>query len=295
MDTPSPVPDNPFERLRLRGLLGWMLVFGSPLLLALLFLRTLLPLQLSLVDIVWLWAICLYLIGFAWLLRVRTRVGLQLDRLIGPDRLSWLPQALLCLAPMSVFLNSVAIYYTDAFCRIDPTNCMALVASLPLSTPVYVLGGVIVAPGIEEIFFRGILLHRIAARRGLTRGIIGSSALFAAVHGPSAPGAFLIGLLLALIYIRTASLLLATICHAVYNAVIILRERVGPFDAWSFPLAAHESDLALRAMIIAVLPLALTFWLLWPPSGTPLPYQRNAPEPSTEPRPGGDDAWWKSG
>lgn len=83
------------------------------------------------------------------------------------------------------------------------------------------VGGVVVAPAAEELFFRGYLFQAVTARKGLSRGIIYSSALFAAAHVnhtvilPLAVG----GAVLAYAYHRSGTLWVPMAAHSLHNAV----------------------------------------------------------------------------
>ncbi len=72
----------------------------------------------------------------------------------------------------------------------------------------------VVAPIVEEFAFRGILLHRWAHKFGLRSAILWSSVIFGVVH-PDFLGAFVFGVGMCEIYLRTQSLVLPIICHAV--------------------------------------------------------------------------------
>ena len=86
-----------------------------------------------------------------------------------------------------------------------------------------ILVGLIV-PFAEELFFRGILYQWMRDRFGIWIGIIGSSLLFGIVHGEIAVGAaaFVLGLILALVYERSQSLWPGVIIHALNNTVKIV-------------------------------------------------------------------------
>ena len=76
----------------------------------------------------------------------------------------------------------------------------------------------IAAPVVEELFFRGFVLHRFAHKWGTGAGVLGSSALFAVGHVEWI-GHFVTGLIFALIYLRTRSLWMSVLAHAVYNGI----------------------------------------------------------------------------
>lgn len=78
------------------------------------------------------------------------------------------------------------------------------------------LSMVVLAPVTEELLFRGFLLHRWAARWGVTFAIITSSLLFGVLH-PDPLGAALFGVGMCLLYLRTRSLWVPIIAHALNN------------------------------------------------------------------------------
>lgn len=90
--------------------------------------------------------------------------------------------------------------------------------------------GVVVAPCVEELFFRGFLFGLYRRRQPLWAAYLATGAVFALLHleptsmGPSqmaalAVGIFALGTLLAWTYQRTDSLFPGMVAHAVNNAV----------------------------------------------------------------------------
>ncbi len=79
---------------------------------------------------------------------------------------------------------------------------------------------VVIGPLIEEFVFRGLILRRWIARRGLWRGVIGSSIIFALLHPPFWLGAFVVGVFLSLLYLVTRSLYVPIAFHALYNGLV---------------------------------------------------------------------------
>jgi uncharacterized protein len=76
----------------------------------------------------------------------------------------------------------------------------------------------VITPLLEEISFRGIVMQRFAHKWGMRAGILGSSAVFASMH-TDALGAFLFGIGMCVLYLKTGSLLLPILCHAVNNLI----------------------------------------------------------------------------
>jgi hypothetical protein len=78
---------------------------------------------------------------------------------------------------------------------------------------------VVLAPLVEETLFRGILLNRWATKWGIKRAIAVSALTFAILH-VDLIGAFVFGVCMSLLYLRTSSLWPPIIVHASYNAMV---------------------------------------------------------------------------
>ena len=99
----------------------------------------------------------------------------------------------------------------------------------PVELVLAVLAAVVMAPVAEELLFRG-LLHRALRRRSpAVAATLLSSVLFAVVHldvAVSQPlglvGLTLVGVVLAIAYERTGSLVVPVVIHATYNGLTIL-------------------------------------------------------------------------
>ncbi len=86
-----------------------------------------------------------------------------------------------------------------------------------------IIGSVIVAPLVEETFFRGFLFTAFRRRYGWKKGALISAGLFSIVHlNPVAiPSLFLLGFAFAYLFHRTGSLWPPMIMHAIWNGVVI--------------------------------------------------------------------------
>lgn len=93
-----------------------------------------------------------------------------------------------------------------------------------LSSPWFLLiGGAIVAPFVEEIFFRGFVFGGLRPRYGWQRAALISSALFAMIHFvPTAViPIFILGYIFAYLYHRSDSIWPAILMHAATNALAL--------------------------------------------------------------------------
>jgi membrane protease YdiL (CAAX protease family) len=93
-----------------------------------------------------------------------------------------------------------------------------------LSSPWLLLaGGVIVAPVVEEVFFRGFVFAGLRQRFGWQRATVVSSALFAIIHvTPTAMiPVFILGCIFAYLYHRSGSIWPAILMHVSTNALAL--------------------------------------------------------------------------
>lgn len=103
-------------------------------------------------------------------------------------------------------------------------NPISLFPGGGISTVILVLVVVLIAPFAEEVVFRGVLLPALGARWGVLMGVVGSSALFAALHFsayalvPIAAAAVIFGMLV----VRFRSLWPAYLAHAGFNGIAVV-------------------------------------------------------------------------
>ena len=229
------------------------------------------------------------------LLLMGRRAGLDWDRLFGPT----LPHTTWWLA--AVALPLAALTYGTFYLLWAPLSLRApkfvqsyalegmpelLSAGNPGRLFLEVVAIAILAPVVEEILFRGILLHRWAARWGSTTGVVVSSALFAILHIEFI-GHFVFGVTMAMLYVRTRSLWAPIAAHVLNNSLVMalmlpdalagkpeVRPTIDQFrDEWQTGLAA----LLLGAAGM------YWFWREFRPRGAwTLPYPVTAPQPAVE-------------
>lgn len=89
--------------------------------------------------------------------------------------------------------------------------------------------GVLIAPFVEEVLFRGMLFPALARRIGALLSLLATSALFGAIHAQQLAGAWvqvtlivLVGVILTAIRWRYHSLACSTLAHVAYNATLFI-------------------------------------------------------------------------
>jgi membrane protease YdiL (CAAX protease family) len=128
---------------------------------------------------------------------------------------------------LSAVITVVQVYFTKVFETSNPIVLDILVSLERQNYLQVVLNGAMVsilAPVIEELFFRGMLYRWLRQRLKLTPSLIISSAVFAMFHFDPAqlPGLMAGGIVFALVYERTKSLLASMICHSLANSLFLI-------------------------------------------------------------------------
>jgi glutamate-5-semialdehyde dehydrogenase len=105
---------------------------------------------------------------------------------------------------------------------------------------------VVVAPLVEEFVFRGLILRGLLARWAPWSAILVSAALFGLIHLNPAqlPVTLTLGIILGWAYVRTRSLGLCVIGHALNNATTYIPSEVLPFQVRGFNLAPDAAATA---------------------------------------------------
>ena len=143
--------------------------------------------------------------------------------------ISWNPprgKAALVAVIVGIGLAFFSLVFTDLLSRWVPK-------SLPIdkffrdtsSTYVLAIFGVVVAPFVEELFFRGLLYPALARDTGVGISIVLTAAAFAVVHQEQLAHAwvplawlFLFGIVQGVVRAKTRSVATCVLIHTVYNA-----------------------------------------------------------------------------
>jgi membrane protease YdiL (CAAX protease family) len=188
--------------------------------------------------------IALQLFVFALSLLPLLIAGRPFRRLFGPTRSTGTMWAIALAVGIVTVIVTYAVNAIFVLTFGDGEAVEQQVLDIALSggaaTALAILLAVVLAPVTEEIVFRGVLLRALAAKVGMWPAAILSSAVFAVIHFEvlfSQPlalvGLFTVGLLLAIAYHRTGSLLVPMVGHAVFNGVSV-----------GLALLANQLDLA---------------------------------------------------
>ncbi|MDJ0611721.1 MAG: CPBP family intramembrane metalloprotease [Kiloniellales bacterium] len=120
---------------------------------------------------------------------------------------------------------------------------------------------VVVAPVMEEVFFRGFLLHRWRLKYGDRRAVIFSSLIFAILH-VDILGGMVFGVVVSLIAMRTGSLIGPILAHGANNAIALAVVLVGTALHGGVPATSLEGFQA-HWWLAPLGALVGIPWLLW--------------------------------
>lgn len=145
---------------------------------------------------------------------------------------------LLCLLPgLYVAMGVVNLVVTALFPM--TTADVAQFERMTAGTPIAVLMTCVIAPVVEEMLFRGLILRSFLRQYPRGAALVGSAVLFGAAHlnvYQFAAGS-LMGLLLGWLYDRTRSLWPCIALHAAYNAAVVWGQGVQELSALQWALA----------------------------------------------------------
>ncbi len=116
-----------------------------------------------------------------------------------------------------------------------------------------VLKVVIIAPVIEELIFRGIIMHGLMRNYPKLIAIFFSGLLFALFHlNPwQFPATFILGMLLGWVMIRTRNIFACIAGHAINNGLVLLSvEYWDRFNEFAFYLIPKKEQLRISGMVM---------------------------------------------
>ncbi len=126
---------------------------------------------------------------------------------------------------------------------------------------------VVIAPIIEELIFRGIILNGLRKNYSTGTAIFISALLFSLFHlNPwQMPATLVLGLLLGWILIRTRSILLAILGHAINNFLVLLSVTYyQQINSYAVSLMDNNEKLLISGMLILLSIILIYFSSLWP-------------------------------
>ncbi len=285
---PAGGPRNPFENLRATSVVPWVIAVSLILVAAFHILAFLTPLEADseqTTEVVF--GLAVYAALASWIVWACRRSGIGLRRLVatlpeGYDWFSWV--ALAALLAVTIAFSYASWYlFVYALSTVAPGVLEFLIEALwPEEDPstgyrlAMAVIAVILAPVLEEGFFRGILVNRWGSRWGLPTALVASSIAFGVLHA-NPVGIGLVGLIAALLYLRTRTLVVPIAFHAANNLVATVWDYLAG-DSGPLDVAAEVRELRdgiLFGVVLVAITLPILIWYIrrnWPARDAALPY-----------------------
>ena len=151
---------------------------------------------------------------------------------------SFVYTGLIIIAFRIIFDNSLSLLIIDIPI---PDIINEAFEELAVSPIILILSVAVVAPIYEEIIFRGILLKGMASKINPTVALVISSLFFALVHLniPQGINAFLLGLVIGAIYLKTGSIYLSMFAHFANNFLAITLSEQFVLIEGRYAIGAH--------------------------------------------------------
>ncbi len=289
---------NPFERIKFRSLFFWELVsipvalgiFG--VVIAVYDLDSDDPTVVSVGLSSWFYGSILLWVGWQF-----ARRNVEMGRIVGrlPRGYNWWPVIGVLVATMLFSLGSaqvvlygvslVAPELLEGALEADLFGAASESSSPGLYVFTVVLTLVVAAPVVEELLFRGILLHRWSLKWSLGWGIVASSVVFGVGHDLSLVGLSMFGVVASLLYIRTRTLLVPMAFHMLNNGavtawVLIVEgvQRISGEPAPPYTIEQVQEGLGLGIILVVISAPALVYfvWKNWPRADVSAPYFASA-------------------
>ena len=176
-----------------------------------------------------------------------------------------LPRA--ATAVFSIVSLFVLMFFLSAVTELLDLNDLVQREIYDLSrNPVGIIAITLIGPIAEEVSFRrGVMGSLLATRRYRRYALVISAAVFSIIHFNPAqiPTAFVAGLFLGWLYLRTHSLVLPILCHILNNSMSVALYWIPGVDADKKIIDCFPSTLLFAcAMVLSLLILAVTLYQL---------------------------------
>lgn len=264
------VNETTFESIKIRSLILWIVVFFIIMCLFYLITRNLL------VDAEWdvIVGFLFYIVLGWWIIRNFNRVHLNYEKFLGhvPPNYNWLFLFTIIIAViiLSLGLGELSRYIISI---IDPNLLNQLPSTSVFYTPeetplapflnfMDFIIAVIMAPIVEELLFRGIILHRFTIKWGVKWAILGSSIIFGFLH-TDIVGAFIFAVVMCILYIKTASIFVPILAHMINNMLAYLMQIMSTFSPDS-TVASHSLGVAVLLLMVSGVVIAYFLYKNWP-------------------------------
>ena len=264
------VAEDPFQHIKIRSLIGWLFLGMIPAIIMSFIISELTEVDPSLGSIIILSFLSIW--PLFWVLHKFSVHHIKMHQFLGvfPQEKKWLQWIFTVVMLIGFSFGSVYLLwyplsfpfplFVDAYFLSKSTFFSAFGVPYPLYTVLLETSLIVlVAPIIEELIFRGVILHRWSVKWGLRKSMIFSSLLFGILHADII-GGVVFGLVMSILYLRTKSLWVPIFCHMLINASALAME--GIIYAYTGPVKETISDFRSDAWIGLVCLVVTAPWVM---------------------------------
>ncbi len=235
-----------------------------------------------------------YVALVVWMVRQFRRHGVDFRRLLGrlPAGYNWFAMLGIWLATVA-FSAGAALVIGYAVSIIAPDELPWLLKDQLIifdfgnaAYPAVFIGSfLIIGPTVEEVLYRGVLINRWGIKWGFNIAIIAPVVIFGFGDYLGMVGAFMVGMVAAILYIRTRTLLVPIAMHVLNKLLVIIASLIFPRQGQLETATAVEAvqSTVLPGVILLLLATPVLVWYLrknWPSRDDPLPYEVSGNRPS---------------
>ncbi|MDQ7095072.1 type II CAAX endopeptidase family protein [Desulfosporosinus sp. PR] len=221
-----------------------------------------------------------YVLAIIWLLFKKRKLNIQLMSLIGkpPKRYKWWKLILGVLVVLLFSLGSAFVlnyclsYWAPHFLLSHYNEPKQAYSTFNEVFKLFV--AVLVAPFVEELFFRGLMLHRFSVKWNIHVAIILSSILFGILHF-NFIGITMVGFIMCIVYLKTRSLIPTMIMHSLNNLLAESITLLGSNGAKTpLTIDSMRSTFWSGIVLMAMTGPFLVYYIYrnWPKKDDDLPY-----------------------
>jgi uncharacterized protein len=216
----------------------------------------------------------LFSIPFCWLVvRKCDENKISLGKIIGeiPKENVWLRLVGITITGMMFMLGSMITVASlmfiglpnllTSFSTDQSSNAVSIPVNYSASIILQFFSMAIVAPFIEELLFRGIILNRWIEKWGVTKALIASSLLFGVLH-INVIGASMLGLIYGILYLKYQTLWVTFFCHALNNAIIVILIIFSSTKSGSI-LPEEVDNLKIWSLLFGISLMVVSLLFLW--------------------------------
>lgn len=175
-------------------------------------------------------SVYLYLIVLIWIARSLHKREISFLELSTKETIkkSWVkvlafvPVVKLASSSMMIFLGLLLLYFFPTIGQLANNADFINNQLLPIEIIISFIIVIVLAPIVEEIFFRGMMLNKWGKKYGLFNGILLTSLIFALIHPTTFFAAFLSSFLFSILYVKTKKLYVPIIAHAFGNLIVFI-------------------------------------------------------------------------